>query len=439
MSSATLEAPAAAVPFAAAAESLAASSPAWLASRRRAAWQRWTTLPFPARTHEKWRFSGRRDFSLDAFSAEPVTANRDAALARARVLAAMIPDAAAVLLLADDAVLQVSGKVPEGIVFASLTQALKNPCELLEKHLFTEEPGLGADKFQGLHTSLARSGAVLQAKPGASCDRPVVIIHLASGPGRLLCPHTLVVAEKGSTVSLVEIFASLDETSENAVIASAALHAAEGSSITYTAVQDLNLKSRAFLLNTANAAAKASITSFNLNTGAAHLRHEHHTRLLGEGADIKTYSVSAPSGEQEHDQRTLQTHYAAGATSDLLFKNVLSGDARTFFSGLIKVEPDAQRTDAYQANRNLILSEEAECNSLPGLEILANDVKCTHGSTTGQLDEKELFYFLARGIPRAEARRLLAFGFFEDVLTRHPDQGFMENLRPVLHAKLGGI
>tara|TARA_Y100000814_G_scaffold188441_1_gene138045 strand:+ start:43 stop:489 length:447 start_codon:yes stop_codon:yes gene_type:complete len=138
---------------------------------------------------------------------------------------------------------------------------------------------------------------------------------------------------------------------------------------------------------------------------------------------------------QEIDQRTLQTHAAPNATSNLLFKNALMGESKTIFSGLIKVGETAQQTDAYQTNRNLLLNRSAEANSLPGLEIEANDVKCSHGATTSEIDEEAIFYMLARGIPKQVAQELLVYGFFEEVLNRIADDTLAESARQMIRGK----
>ena len=146
-------------------------------------------------------------------------------------------------------------------------------------------------------------------------------------------------------------------------------------------------------------------------------------------------AVSVADGTQEFDQRTLQDHRKADTASDLLYKNSLDDQARTIFAGLIRVEPGSHRTDAYQKVRNLLLSDDAEANSMPGLEILADEVRCTHGATSGQLDDEELFYMLARGIPRRQAQRLMVFGFLNEVIERLGNEKIGDELRELMRRK----
>ena len=182
------------------------------------------------------------------------------------------------------------------------------------------------------------------------------------------------------------------------------------------------------------------VKNLAVNIGAERARFENQTRIEGTGADVKMYSLTVAEESQEFDQRTFQTHNAGNAVSDLLYKNALLDKSRTIFSGLIKVAEGAQQTDAYQTNRNLLLDPTAEANALPGLEILANDVKCSHGATTGNVDRRELFYMMQRGIAKRDAMKLMVFGFFEEVIEQgrqrrtrrqpartHPQQIRIEN------------
>jgi Fe-S cluster assembly protein SufD len=179
----------------------------------------------------------------------------------------------------------------------------------------------------------------------------------------------------------------------------------------------------------------ASTRTLAVNLGSKKARFENQVRMAGEGSNAILYSLTVAQADQEFDQRTYQSHDAPHAVSDLLYKNALLDESRTIFSGMINVEPEAQQTDAYQTNRNLLLSPKADANSLPGLEIKANDVKCSHGATTGQLNADELFYLMQRGIPKRTAQQLMAFGFFEEVLEKFENEALRENVRQLVHSK----
>jgi Fe-S cluster assembly protein SufD len=208
------------------------------------------------------------------------------------------------------------------------------------------------------------------------------------------------------------------------------------SQLDYVAIQDFNEQTKVISVNDTNVARGAATTGFILNVGASWARNESLCRLTGEESRSQMLSVSIPAHQQEYDQRTFQHHVSPGAYSDLLYKNSLYDKARSIFSGLIFVDEGAHRTDAYQTCRNLFMSSDAEANSMPGLEINADDVKCSHGSTSAEISEDEIFYLRARGIDPVRARQLIARGFsveaiekigcpeVEEVALRHLDAKF---------------
>jgi Fe-S cluster assembly protein SufD len=179
----------------------------------------------------------------------------------------------------------------------------------------------------------------------------------------------------------------------------------------------------------------ARVQSLNLHLGARQARHESLSQLQAPGAFSEMLALTVAEGAQEFDQRTLQLHQAPNTKSDLLYKNALRDKSKTIFSGLIIVDPDAQKTDAYQSNRNLMLSDDAEANSLPGLEIQANDVRCTHGATSSRIDPEQEFYLQTRGIAKSAADELLTFGFFEEVLARLEGEPLRAALRELIETK----
>jgi Fe-S cluster assembly protein SufD len=200
------------------------------------------------------------------------------------------------------------------------------------------------------------------------------------------------------------------------------LIAGPGANVTYVCTQNWGENVVALQINSTRADHDASAKSLNLHLGGKYSRFESLSRLIGEGSRSDLLAVSVANGDQEFDARTLQDHVSPNTASDLLYKNALDDRARNTFGGLIRVEPHAHFTDAYQKVRNLLLSDDSEANSMPGLEILADNVKCTHGATAGQLDADEMFYLQARGITPAVARQLLVKGFLNEVIRRleHP-------------------
>jgi Fe-S cluster assembly protein SufD len=200
-------------------------------------------------------------------------------------------------------------------------------------------------------------------------------------------------------------------------------------------VQEWSSKTRAFQINSAVVGRDARAIALNLQLGSAAVRSESVSHLRGEGGRSEMLSLALTLGRQELDQRTFQIHEVPHTSSDLLYKVALDDVSRSIFSGVIRVNPGAHQTDAYQKVRNLLLSDEAEATSAPGLEIEADDVRCTHGATTGQIDEEELFYLLSRGIPRNEAQKLFVDGFLQEVIARLGHEALGDALREKVHAK----
>jgi Fe-S cluster assembly protein SufD len=188
-------------------------------------------------------------------------------------------------------------------------------------------------------------------------------------------------------------------------------------------------------MNTTTVDHDGSAMSLNLHLGGKYSRFESLSRLIGEGARSDLLAVSVANGEQEFDARTLQDHVSPHTASDLLYKNALDDRARCTFGGLIRVEPHAHFTDAYQKVRNLLLSDDSEANSMPGLEILADNVRCTHGATSGQIDEEEMFYLRSRGIPPAMARQLVVTGFLNEVIQRLEQPAIESALQQLIEEK----
>jgi len=213
------------------------------------------------------------------------------------------------------------------------------------------------------------------------------------------------------------------------------LYAGHGAAVTYVAMQDWSRDTLSLQFNATVARRDAKVLSLNLHAGARQARHESFSQLQAPGAHSEMLALTVAHGTQEFDQRTLQIHQAPNTGSNLLYKNALLESAKTIFSGLIVVDPDAQKTDAYQSNRNLMLSDDAEANSLPGLEIQANDVRCTHGATSARIDREQEFYLEARGIKPAQAKELLVFGFFEEVLGKIENEALHDTLTEIIRQK----
>ena len=391
-------------------------APNWFTTRSTAAWTDFQSLPLPGLKDENWRYSNAKKIELaDHAPAKSPTADQSkAALAATEGL----KERAARFVFVNDTLVESDTiGLPAGVVCVSFEEALKAHEAALQEHFMKGEQALGSNKFAALHLAHVKAGTVVIVPKNVVIEKPVEIFHWVVGDHAAIFPHTLVVTGDHAQVSVVDHYRSL-EGEGGLSIAIADLVGGSGSKITYAACQELADDAQALHLSSITAGRDASVKSFQVQLGAAFSRSESVSDLVGQGARSDMLSVSLPIGEQIVDQRTLQRHKAPHATSDLLYKNALYGQSRSIFSGLIIVDEGAHYTDAYQTNRNLINSAEAEANSMPGLEINADQVKCSHGATSAPVSDEELFYLKARGIPDGEARKLIVLGFIEDTVTR---------------------
>ena len=321
------------------------------------------------------------------------------------------------------------------MIVDTLQSALVKHEALVREHLLAQPPKLGSAKFSALHEAFLTDGAFIHVPRGVELEAPIGVFSYAFGTTAAIFPHTLVVAGENSRLTVVEYFGSAHDDEAQLAIGANDLYASHGAQLTYIGKQDWSHRALSFQSNSTVVRRDARVQSLNLHLGARQARHESLSQLQAPGAFSEMLALTVAETDQEFDQRTLQIHQAPNTKSDLLYKNALRGSAKTIFSGLIVVDPDAQKTDAYQSNRNLMLSEEAEANSLPGLEIQANDVRCTHGATSSRIDPEQEFYLQSRGIAKEAADELLTFGFFEEVLNRLADDDLHAALRDLIKTK----
>lgn len=410
---------------------------AWLQEKQATAWESFLNAPMPSRTDERWRFARlERIRNFQRFQPVPPKCIEHHASVE---FSQRIAETSGRLVFVDDSLVQADGLsddlVGKGVIFTTLADAMVRHPELVKKYFMQQSPELGSEKFEALHVAMLQNGTFLYVPEGVEVKKPFVVYNWAETELGAIFPHTLFIAEKGAKASLVEFQDSIDEKLDHLVIANAHLYAGDEAKPSHTIIQNWSPRGLSFQLNTSTAQANTIAKSILINVGSAHARQEIHGRIFGSESNVELYSLNVTGGEQEVDQRTLQTHIAPNSRSDLLYKNALMSHSRTIFSGLIIVEENAQKTDAYQTNNNLMLSEEAESNSLPGLEIKANDVKCSHGATSGRIDESELFYFQARGIPRSKAQELMVFGYFEEIIEKLEEKEVAEYVRGLVQGK----
>ncbi|MBK1883093.1 SufD family Fe-S cluster assembly protein [Luteolibacter pohnpeiensis] len=397
---------------------LSATFPAWFNERQKAARELYESTPTPKRGDEEWRFANIKQLDFSAYA--PSGFDGDATDMIARSVGVEAP--LAKLVFINDTLVLSESNVPTGLICLPLAEALVSHSELVEKHFMQQETRLGSAKFSALHAASVINGLFVFVPDKLEVEGTIEVHHWISGENTLVFPHTLIVTGRHSKVRVVDMFRSANDSDSGLAIAFNDLSAGPGSKLDYVAIQALNEKSRMVQINETSADRDASTTGFILNTGSTWARNESLTRLEGPGSRSDMLSVSIPYQDQEYDQRTFQHHVSEGAYSDLLYKNSLYDESKTVFSGLIFVDEGAHHTDAYQTCRNLLMSDTCEANSMPGLEINADQVKCSHGSTSSQISDEEIFYLRARGIDPVRARQLIARGFSVEVVERLNDE-----------------
>lgn len=415
-----------------------ATLPAWFSARQAAARARFESTPAPRRGDETWRFSNLKQLDFAGFA--PGDATADAATAASLVAASQGLNAtAAKFVFVNDTLVHAERALPDGVVCLPLAEALATHGELVAEHFMKQEARLGSAKYAAWHEAMVRGGLFVHVSANVEIADPIEVHHWVAGANTVVFPHTLVVTGATAKVRVVDVFRSAGALEPGLVIACNDLHAGPGSQLDYVAVQALNEVTRIVQINGTSAARDASAKGFLLHVGASWARSESLSRLEGPGSRSDMLAVSIPAREQEYDQRTFQHHVSPGACSDLLYKNSLYDNAKTIFSGLIFVDEGAHHTDAYQTCRNLLMSDTCEANSMPGLEINADQVKCSHGSTSSQIHEDEIFYLRARGIDPARARQLIARGFSVEVVERIGHEALEELVLSFIDEKFARI
>jgi Fe-S cluster assembly protein SufD len=414
--------------------------PEWFREQQLDAWRQFQSLPSPTRKDQLWRFSSVDLLDLSDFRFGPALSEheRTEILERSRGL----DDVAARLVFAGDQLIHrdvVSEQLKKrGVIFQPLERAMVEHPDLFRKYFMSQPAVLGSAKFAALHQALVSSGTFLYVPRGVEIELPIEIFHWLHGENAALFPHLLLVADELAKVTVIESFRSLNQSAPGFACGVNDLISGPGAKVTYVCAQTWGENVRALQMNTTTVDHDASAMSLNLHLGSKYSRFESLSRLIGEGGRSDLLAVSVATGDQEFDARTLQDHASPHTASDLLYKNALDDRARCTFGGLIRVEPHAHFTDAYQKVRNLLLSDDSEANSMPGLEILADNVRCTHGATSGQIDEDELFYLRARGIPISVAQRLIVGGFLNEVIKRLEHEAIEGYLGGLIAAKFAG-
>ncbi len=418
------------------------NEPDWLKEKRLGAWRMFESMPMPTLRDEAWRYTDISDVSIEDFTpyAPSPEANSEGDLPEAVQTLIREGEENSALLVqhnSETAFSRVDEELARrGVVFTDLHTALEEHEALVREHLFGLVPE-DYDKFAALSAAAFSGGSFLYVPRGVDVEVPIQSYRWLDVVGSIM-PRTLVVVEEGASVTYIDEYASADDEDPAFSNGAVELYVGEGANLRYVSLQ--NWERNVLHFNTIRSSTEkdATINSLVVSLGSQLSRTNVEAGLTAAGGDSEMLGLYFADMEQVLDHHTLQDHIAPNAHSDLLYKGALRDESLAVFSGLIRVEPGAQKTDAYQTNRNLILgTDEAMAVSLPNLEIMADDVRCSHGSTTGQVDEVELFYLMSRGIPRREAEKLVVYGFFGEVTSRIPLRGLKEKLDRAIEGKIG--
>jgi Fe-S cluster assembly protein SufD len=384
------------------------AEPDWLRERRRTALTAFERLPVPSRTDEEWRRTDVTKLDPSVFSQFEHS----------------------------NGFKQVETPLPDGVILESLATAAERHPELLEPALFSLVRA-DRDRFAALHAAFFTGGNFLYVPDGVVIEQPILRQHFSHSDGTAVLPHTVILAGRGSKFYYLDEYIGQEGEGAGYRSGSAEIFVGEGAEMGYVAIQKWGRNAWHLADQRARLEKDSILRLFNVTLGGRFSKTRVEASLVGQGANAELKGIYLASGEQFFDFHTLQDHQVGNTRSDLLFKGALQDTARAVYAGLIRIEKGAFRSDAYQANRNLVLSDHAKATSIPMLEIDNNDVRCTHGATVGPVDPQSLFYLQSRGIPAATAKRMIVQGFFGEVLERIPFEQARTLVEVELEARLG--
>ena len=420
----------------------AAGEPAWAAERRRRAAAVAAELPFPDRSLELWRRSDFGSLQLDAL--DPLATSSGVSgcgglSSRVREHLGAPESGAALLAQCNNTVVleQLSPALAaRGVIVCSTDRAVREHSGLLEPRLHTLfEPGL--DRYAALQQAMRCGGAFVHVPDGVAIEEPIRLFQGIDHAGVATHPASVTVLGRGARATVIEEL--LSDTAEGTSFhgGSTEVFVGEDAKLIHASLQDWGRNVYHYSNQRADVGRGAELQWIQTLLGGRMEKTNSYFSMVEPGAKVYVHGFMFGDGRQHFDMHTLQRHLKDHTTSDLLIKSCLKDRARSVYQGLIQVSEGAQRTDAYQANRNLLLSGTARADSIPGLEILANDVRCTHGATIGTVDADQMYYLMSRGLPSQDAQRLIVEGFFVPVLDRIPLESVREQLRGVIQAKIG--
>lgn len=411
--------------------------PAWMRDLRLAAWDVYEATPFPTLRDEEWRRTDVRQIDFDALhtaqpnGASPLPAEWQPAANALETRAGVL-----VQRMATAAFRAVSEELAaKGVILTDMDTAVREHGDLVRRVFMIEAVTSAYSKFAALNGALWGGGTFLYVPDNVEITQPLLSSIWLDEPETGVFSHTIVVVGRNSSVTLIEETGSrAAQGALNVPVVELLLR--DGAALNFITVQEFDDSARQIGMHRAVLSRDSKLNWTTATIGSRFSKLNIDAELRGPGTNAEMSGMYFVDGKEFVDFHTLQDHIAPAATSNLLFKGVLKDASRAVYSGLIKVHPGAQKTDAYQKNNNLILSPDARADSIPNLEIAANDVRCSHGATAGKVSEDQLFYLMSRGLPRRDAERLIVTGFLAPLIERVPLEDLRERLYTLIEAKM---
>ena len=410
-----------------------------VASYRGLAWNAFKRLALPVNTEEAWRRTDIHALPTDKFKLALDGETSTLPFVREDLLKPLFADqhGGQIILTPGGVKIDLDEKLAQkGVIFTDLVTAEQKHPELLAR-MMGKTVNVEEGKFAALAGAFAQNGVVLYVPKGVIVDEPLHSVLWGPGANIAHISHILVLVDEGASVTYVHESASPDDMASNSMHAGIVeIQVMQNASMKFVELQSWGRHVWNFSHERARVERDGNLDWIFGAIGSRLTKNFTELDLVGEGAQGRMSGFYFTDGNQHLDHDTQQNHLAPHTTSDLLFKGALKGKSRSVWQGMIYVAPGAQKTDGYQANRNLVLSDRARADSIPGLEILADDVRCTHGATVGKLEQEPLFYLKSRGIPQAEAEKIVVEGFFDPIFQRIPFEGVRERFQQYIADKM---
>jgi len=409
-----------------------------VASYRTLAWNAFKRLALPINTDEAWRRTDIHNLPIEKFKLVGDGSNEYPAV-REDLLKPLVADqhGGQIILTPGNVKVDLDEKlVKQGVVFTDLVTAEQKHPDLLAK-MIGKTVNVEEGKFAALAGAFAQNGVLLYVPKGVVVEEPLHSVLWGPGANIAHVSHIIVLVDEGASVTYVHESASPDDMASNSMHAGLVeIQVMQDASLKFVELQSWGRHVWNFSHERVRVERGGKLDWIFGAIGSRLTKNFSELDLSGEGAQGRMSGFYFTDGNQHLDHDTQQNHLAPHTTSDLLFKGALKGKSRSVWQGMIYVAPGAQKTDGYQANRNLVLSDGARADSIPGLEILADDVRCTHGATVGKLEQEPLFYLKSRGIPQAEAEKIVVEGFFDPIFQRIPFEGVRERFQEYIANKM---